>query len=104
MSFAYGWALSKPVRKIYYNLIVTGLSVAVAFVIGTIEVLSLFSQSPSGHGAFLSWTSAIDLNNLGFAIVGLFVATWIVSVAIWKFGRIEEKWAPARSHTFSKGE
>ncbi len=70
MSFAYGWALLKPVRKIYYNLIVTGLSVAVALVIGTIEVLSLLPQSQNGHGGFLSWTAALDLNNLGFAIVG----------------------------------
>ncbi|EIF33939.1 high-affinity nickel-transporter, HoxN/HupN/NixA family [Burkholderia sp. Ch1-1] len=99
MNVAYGWALAKPVRKIYYNLVVTGLSVAVGVVIGTIEILGLFSNALNAHGAFWSWASGIDLNSLGFAIVGLFVATWLVSVAIWKFGRIEEKWAPVRSHS-----
>ena len=83
----------------FYNLVVTGLSVAVGVVIGTIEILGLFSNALNAHGAFWSWASGIDLNSLGFAIVGLFVATWLVSVAIWKFGRIEEKWAPVRSHS-----
>jgi high-affinity nickel-transport protein len=45
------------------------------------------------HGAFGAWLSALDLNDVGFAIVGLFVATWAISVAIWKFGRIEQRWA-----------
>ncbi len=95
MNFAYGWAFSKPVRKIYYNLIVTGLSVAVAFVIGTVEILSLFGDKLNLHGAFWNWLSGIDLNSIGFIVVGLFLVTWIVAMAIWKYGRIEEKWAAA---------
>ncbi len=92
MNVAYGWAFSKPVRKIYYNLIVTGLSVAVALIIGTIEILGLLGDKLGLKGAFWDWISEIDLNSVGFAIVGLFVVTWIVAVAIWKYGRIEEKW------------
>ncbi|AJY11542.1 HoxN/HupN/NixA family nickel/cobalt transporter [Burkholderia dolosa] len=93
MHVAYGWALARPVRKIYYNLVVTGLSIGVALVIGTIEMLGLLNHALGMHGAFGAWLSALDLNDVGFAIVGLFVATWAISVAIWKFGRIEQRWA-----------
>jgi high-affinity nickel-transport protein len=82
MNFAYGWAFSKPVRKVYYNLTITGLSVAVAFIVGTIELLSIAGV-----------VSNVDLNMVGFVIVGLFVVTWTVALAVWRFARIEEKWA-----------
>jgi nickel/cobalt transporter (NiCoT) family protein len=81
MNFAYGWAFSQPVRKVFYNLTVTGLSVAVALIIGTVELLSI-----AGVGG-------IDLNALGYAVAGLFVVTWAVALAVWRFGRIEERWA-----------
>lgn len=96
MSYAYGWALDKPVRKIYYNLVVTGLSTCVAIGIATIEVLGLLDAAfaaPGRRGVFEAWTSSVDLNQAGYAIVGLFVATWVISAAIWKFGRIEERWS-----------
>ncbi|KVV51823.1 nickel transporter [Burkholderia territorii] len=93
MHVAYGWALAQPVRRIYYNLVVTGLSISVALVIGTVEVLGLLNRALGAHGAAGTWLAALDLNDLGFAIVGLFVATWAVSIAIWKFGRIEQRWA-----------
>jgi nickel/cobalt transporter (NiCoT) family protein len=92
MNFAYGWAFSKPVRKIYYNLTITGLSVAVALVIGTIELLGLAAHRLTLHGRFWDWVSAIDINTLGFMIVGLFALTWAVALAIWRWGRIEERW------------
>ncbi|MEV7416367.1 HoxN/HupN/NixA family nickel/cobalt transporter [Streptomyces sp. NPDC089919] len=92
MNFAYGWAFSKPVRKVYYNLTITGLSVAVALLIGTVELLGLIGEKADLHGPFWDWIAGLDLNLLGYAIVGLFVATWVVALAIWKFGRIEEKW------------
>jgi high-affinity nickel-transport protein len=104
MNLAYEWAMAKPVRKIYYNLVVTGLSIAVAFAIGSVEILSLFTDVLNIRGAPWSWVSGIDLNGLGFAIVGLFVATWIVAVAIWKIGRVEEKWHSAHDHAFPKHE
>jgi high-affinity nickel-transport protein len=92
MNFAYGWAFSKPVRKVYYNLTITGLSVAVALIIGTVELLGLLADKLDLHGAFWDWVSGLDLNTVGFVIVGLFFATWAVALLVWKAGRIEEKW------------
>jgi high-affinity nickel-transport protein len=95
MNFAYGWAFSKPVRKVYYNLTITGLSVAVAWIIGTVELLQIAQERLSLGGAVWTWIAGLDLNVLGFGIVGLFVATWLVALAVWRFGRIEEKWSTA---------
>ncbi|WP_406497475.1 HoxN/HupN/NixA family nickel/cobalt transporter [Streptomyces sp. NBC_01604] len=92
MNFAYGWAFSQPVRKVYYNLTITGLSVAVALLIGTVELLGLLAEKLHLHGAFWNWIAGLDLNVLGFVVVGLFAATWIVALVVWKVGRIEEKW------------
>jgi high-affinity nickel-transport protein len=92
MNIAYGWALARPARKIYYNLVVTGLSVAVALLIGTLELLGLLRDHLKLQGGFIAWFAGLDLDRLGFVIVALFVATWLVSIAIWKFGRVEEKW------------
>ena len=93
MNFAYGWAFSRPVRKVYYNLVVTSLSVAVAFVIGTIELLTVAAEKLRLEGGFWMWVSGIDLNVVGYGIVGLFVVTWAGALAVWRFARIEEKWA-----------
>jgi high-affinity nickel-transport protein len=93
MNFAYGWAFSKPVRKIYYNLTITGLSVAVAFIVGSIELLSIAADRLSLHGGFWTWISSLNLNLVGYFIVGLFVLTWALAIAVWRIGRIEEKWA-----------
>ena len=95
MNFAYGWAFSNPVRKIYYNITVTALSVAIALLIGSIELLGLFAGQLGWRGAFWDWLGGLDLNNVGFAVVGMFVLTWVVALLVWRFGRIEEKWAPA---------
>ena len=93
MNFAYGWAFSKPVRKVFYNLTITGLSVAVALVIGTVELGGLIASHLELSGAFWAWFEGIDLNVLGFLIVGMFVATWLIALAIWHFGHIEERWS-----------
>jgi len=92
MNFAYGWAFSKPVRKVYYNLVVTALSVAVAFIIGSIELLSVLVEKLSLEGRFWLWVSSLDLNLVGYGIVGLFVVTWAGAFAVWRLARIEEKW------------
>ena len=98
MNFAYGWAFSQPVRKVYYNITITALSVAVALLLGTIELLSIAADKLSLDGAFWSWVAGIDLNAVGYIVVGLFVATWAVALAVWRFGRLEERWAlPAAS-------
>ena len=93
MNFAYGWALSKPVRKVFYNLTITGLSVAVALVIGTIEVGGLISSELDLSGSFWNWFENVDINALGFVIVALFVATWAIALVTWRLGRIEERWS-----------
>jgi nickel/cobalt transporter (NiCoT) family protein len=93
MNFAYDWAFSKPVRKIYYNITVTGLSVAVALLIGTIELGGLVASQLELSGPFWSYFEHIDLNTIGFMIVGLFVAVWALALALWKYGRIEERWS-----------
>ncbi|MFF0344594.1 HoxN/HupN/NixA family nickel/cobalt transporter [Kribbella sp. NPDC004875] len=92
MNFAYGWAFAKPVRKVYYNITITGLSVAVALVIGSIELISILTDRLHIDHGPLAAIAAVDLNYVGYAIVGLFVVTWLVAQAIWKYGRIEEKW------------
>jgi high-affinity nickel-transport protein len=93
MNFAYGWAFANPVRKIYYNLTITGLSVVIAFLIGSVELLSVLAGQLNWSGGLWRWLQGIDLNTLGFLIVGLFVATWLLAVLVWRYGRIEEKWA-----------
>ncbi|MGH2888005.1 MAG: HoxN/HupN/NixA family nickel/cobalt transporter [Solirubrobacteraceae bacterium] len=93
MNFAYGWAFSKPVRKVFYNLTITGLSVAIALVIGTIELGGLIAQHLKLAGSFWGWFEHIDINMLGFVIVGLFAATWAISLSVWRFGRIEQRWS-----------
>jgi high-affinity nickel-transport protein len=92
MNFAYGWAFSKPVRKVFYNLTITGLSVAVALVVGTIELVGLLASEINIQGSFWSWFRRIDINLLGFVIVGMFITTWLIALSIWKFGHIEERW------------
>jgi len=78
MSQAYGWAFSNPARKVFYNITVTSLSVAVALVIGTIELVQVAATKLS-----------LDTGNLGYVIVGLFVLTWAVSLLVWKTRRVE---------------
>jgi high-affinity nickel-transport protein len=93
MNFAYNWAFSKPVRKVFYNITITGLSVAVALVIGTIEIVGLLAQKLDGQGPFWAWWENIDINTLGFIIAGMFVLTWAIALAIWRFAHIEERWS-----------
>ena len=92
MNFAYGWAFSKPVRKVYYNITITGLSIVVALFIGTIELAGLATAKLGLRGEIADWFENFNINTAGFIIVGLFVATWAIALAIWRFGRIEEKW------------
>jgi nickel/cobalt transporter (NiCoT) family protein len=104
MTAAYGWAIARPARKVYYNLVVTGLSVAVALMIGTVEIIGLLGERLSLHGPVWSWVAALDLNRIGFVIVGLFVATWVFAVAVWKFGGLEEQWSAAFRRVAAEGE
>jgi high-affinity nickel-transport protein len=93
MNFAYGWAFSQPIRKVFYNLTITGLSVAVALLIGSLELVSVLAGRLGLSGGVWTFVSGLDLNLVGYAIVGLFVVTWAVALAVWRFGRIEERWS-----------
>ncbi|HEY4017090.1 MAG TPA: HoxN/HupN/NixA family nickel/cobalt transporter, partial [Pseudonocardiaceae bacterium] len=99
MNFAYDWAFARPVRKVYYNLIITGLSVFVAVFIGAVELLGLLGQYGGLSGSAWSFLESFNINTAGFVIVGVFVATWAVALAVWHFGRIEQKWDTARAVT-----
>ncbi len=92
MNFAYGWAFSRPVRKVYYNLVITTLSVVVALLIGTIELLGLMATELRLHGSVWQALDGVNINTAGIAIAALFVVTWAVALAIWRFGRIEDRW------------
>jgi high-affinity nickel-transport protein len=97
MNFAYDWAFAKPVRKVYYNLTITGLSVFVAVFIGAVELLGLLAQDTNLNGSFWAFLESFNINTAGLFIVAVFVVTWIAALAIWHFGRIEQKWESGRA-------
>jgi nickel/cobalt transporter (NiCoT) family protein len=92
MNFAYDWAFARPVRKVYYNLTITGLSVFAAFFIGTVEILGLIEHQYRPGGRFWAFMGTFDINKAGFVIAGVFALTWAVALSIWHFGKIEQKW------------
>ncbi|MEJ6537249.1 MAG: HoxN/HupN/NixA family nickel/cobalt transporter [Mycobacterium sp.] len=94
MSAAYDWAFANPVRKIYYNLTITGLSVVVALLIGTIELISVAHDDLGWANPVTEWVSSLSLDNVGFVVVGLFVVTWAVAIAFWRYVRPERRWQP----------
>jgi high-affinity nickel-transport protein len=98
MNFAYDWAFARPARKLFYNLTITGLSVFAAFFIGTVEILGLIQQHYRPGGRFWAFMATFDINKAGFVIAGIFALTWAIALAIWHFGKIEQKWA-ARTET-----
>jgi nickel/cobalt transporter (NiCoT) family protein len=93
MSHAYGWAFSSPVRKVYYNITVTSLSVSVALIIGTIELLQVTAARFSLEGGFWAFLDDLDFGRIGYVVVGLFIATWAFSLVLWKARRIEARWS-----------
>ncbi|UNO42281.1 HoxN/HupN/NixA family nickel/cobalt transporter [Streptomyces sp. MST-110588] len=93
MNFAYQWAFSNPVRKVYYNLTITGLSIAVAFFIGTIELVSVLHEKLGLSDGLTGWISSLNLDNVGFVIVGLFVVVWAAALAYWRLAGVEKRWA-----------
>jgi nickel/cobalt transporter (NiCoT) family protein len=93
MNAAYGWAFAKPVRKVFYNITITSISVAVALVIGTIELIGVFADQAKIDSGPLSAIASIPLDYAGYAIVAFFVLAWVTALAVWRFGRIEEKWS-----------
>jgi high-affinity nickel-transport protein len=93
MNFAYGWAFFKPVRKVFYNLTVTALSVIVALIIGSISLISVLADKFSVTGGMIGFIAGIDLDHVGYAIVATFILAWGIALAVWRYGRIEERWS-----------
>ena len=93
MSKAYNWAFLNPLRKIFYNITTTGLSVAVALLVGTIELLQVLIGMLGLRGEFFDFIAALDFGILGYLIVGMFLLAWGISVAFWKLGRIEQRYS-----------
>ena len=105
MNFAYGWAFSKPVRKVYYNIIITGLSVAVALFVGGLEILQVIAQQLNLSGPFWNYALDFNLNSAGYFIVAAFAVVWGIALLIWRFGRIEERWHnTAHAAQMARGE
>lgn len=93
MKYAYNWAFFNPIRKIYYNITITAISVMAALVIGMIELLQILADKLDLHGTFWAFISSIEFDYLGYILVALFLITWLISSLIWRFGRIEHKWS-----------
>lgn len=92
MTAAYGWAFLKPVRKVFYNITITSISVAVALIIGTIQLVSVVADQADITTGLLSAIAGIPLDYAGYGIVALFFAAWAAALLVWRYGRIEEKW------------
>ncbi|HEX5288211.1 MAG TPA: HoxN/HupN/NixA family nickel/cobalt transporter [Streptosporangiaceae bacterium] len=92
MNFAYDWAFARPVRKVYYNITITALSVFVALFVGAVEILGLVGQESNLTGPGWAWLANFNINTAGFVIVGVFVVTWVVALGIWHFGKLEQRW------------
>jgi nickel/cobalt transporter (NiCoT) family protein len=92
MSRAYGWAFSNPARRIYYNVTVTSLSVAVALLIGTIELLQVAAGRLGLDGAFWSLMNSLDLDRIGYGVVALFGLTWASAAVLWRIAHLDKRW------------
>ncbi len=105
MNFAYGWAFSKPVRKVYYNIVITGLSVAVALYVGGLEILQVISGQLNLSGGIWDFVNEFNLNSAGYFIVGAFAVVWSVALLLWRFGKIEDRWHnKAHAAQLARGE
>jgi nickel/cobalt transporter (NiCoT) family protein len=93
MNAAYGWAFARPVRKVFYNITITSISVAVAFIIGTIELLGVLADQAHITTGPVAAVAAIPLDYAGYGIVALFALSWVVALGVWRFARIEERWS-----------
>lgn len=92
MNFAYGWAFSQPVRKVYYNIVITSLSVGTALFIGGLELTQVLSGQLELSGGIWDWANSIELNTAGYYIVAAFVVVWAAALLIWRFGKVEQRW------------
>lgn len=94
---AYGWAYVRPVRKLYYNLNITLVSVLVAVVIGGIEVLNVISRETGATGGIWSWAGTAPFEDMGYVIIAIFLVSWLISIAVYRlrhFDRLDDGIVP----------
>lgn len=92
MVSAYRWAFSTPLRKVYYNLTVTAISVSAALLIGMIELIQALSKKIGLENSFGRWIQGLDFGWLGYVLVLLFILSWAISFCLWRFLKIEKRW------------
>jgi high-affinity nickel-transport protein len=93
---------ANPVRKVYYNLAITGLSVAVALLVGTIELITVLHDKLHLTDPITGWIAGLSLDNVGLIIVGLFIAVWTCAIGYWRVARVEDRWQrPATGRIFT---
>jgi high-affinity nickel-transport protein len=93
MTTAYRWAFATPLRKLYYNLTVTSLAVIAALLIGMTELAQVVTDKLGFEGGFWAWLQNVSFDLLGYVLVAAFIAAWAVSFAVWKWLRLEERYA-----------
>ena len=101
MTKAYNWAFVNPLRKIFYNITITSLSIVVALAIGTVELLQVFTRLLDLNGPFCDYMAGLDFGILSYVVVGIFLVAWVVSLTLWRYGRYEERYGylhPLHSH------
>lgn len=98
MRTAYGWAFEAPVRKVYYNLVVTLLSVVAALVIGVIVISALVAEHTEINDGPVAMLARINMDLVGYAMVAFFITAWAVSTLAWRVFRIEERWVRPPAH------
>ncbi|MGA8353911.1 MAG: hypothetical protein WB698_07065 [Solirubrobacteraceae bacterium] len=95
MGHAYDWALRRPARKLFYNLAITSLSVTAALVVGTIELANAAVNALDLRGGFWSAIGGLDFQAIGYILAGLFLATWLLSLLLWRLLDVERRWTSA---------
>jgi high-affinity nickel-transport protein len=89
VNLAYGWAFVTPARRVYYNVVITVMSVAMAVIIGTVQLVAALARGFEWRNPFLAWFESLEF--LGYAIAGTLLATWLIAVVVWRVGRFEER-------------
>jgi high-affinity nickel-transport protein len=89
MNFAYGWAFVNPARKVYYNVVITVMSVVIALIVGMVQLMSVLADNLGWASPFLAWFESLEF--LGYAIVATLIATWLIALVVWRVGRFDER-------------
>ena len=86
---AYGWSYVRPVRKLYYNMNITLISIAIAFLIGGLELLQVIGTETRANSGIFGWANTVPLSTMGFYIIGIFLGSWLLSVVVFRVRRID---------------